>query len=162
MPTFQCSCGANLKLTENHLGKKIKCPKCSTIASVPATLPVQSTATNPHPGFKKTFASSQTTQSNDPFSGDFDFGENSATKPLGGDNSYQSAPSDRPAYVDKPNAPTGSSVAWGSVGVGALMVIGAVVWFIAGLAANIIFFYPPILLILGIVAIVKGFLGTSN
>ncbi len=33
---------------------------------------------------------------------------------------------------------------------------GAVVWFFGGLAAGIIFFYPPILLIIGIIAIIRG------
>jgi hypothetical protein len=36
------------------------------------------------------------------------------------------------------------------------MILIAVVWFVAGLAAGRIFFYPPILLIIGIVAVIKG------
>ena len=39
------------------------------------------------------------------------------------------------------------------------MMVGAVVWFVAGLAANRIFFYPPVLFILGIVAVFKGITG---
>ena len=36
------------------------------------------------------------------------------------------------------------------------MIVIAVVWFVAGLAGGRIFFYPPVLLIIGIVAVAKG------
>ncbi|HEX7898225.1 MAG TPA: hypothetical protein VF950_10730 [Planctomycetota bacterium] len=39
-------------------------------------------------------------------------------------------------------------------GVG--MMVGAVVWFVVGYAAGRIFFYPPILFVIGIVAVIKG------
>src|SRR5262249_53690769 len=39
------------------------------------------------------------------------------------------------------------------------MMVGALVWFFAGLAANRIFIYPPILFCLGIAAIIRGFKG---
>lgn len=39
---------------------------------------------------------------------------------------------------------------------GLIMILIAVVWFFGGLAINRIFFYPPVLLVIGIVAIVKG------
>ena len=42
---------------------------------------------------------------------------------------------------------------------GLLMMLGAVAWFIGGLAIGYIFFYPPILFILGIGTMIKGFLG---
>lgn len=39
---------------------------------------------------------------------------------------------------------------------GVAMIAIAIVWFVLGLAANRIFFYPPILLIIGVVAVIKG------
>ena len=39
---------------------------------------------------------------------------------------------------------------------GILMIVVAVIWFFGGLAAGVIFIYPPILLIIGIVAIIRG------
>jgi hypothetical protein len=36
------------------------------------------------------------------------------------------------------------------------MMIIAVVWFVAGFAAGIIFYYPPILFLIGLFALVKG------
>jgi hypothetical protein len=42
---------------------------------------------------------------------------------------------------------------------GVLMMVGATVWFFGALALGVIFIYPPILFVLGLVAVVKGFLG---
>lgn len=39
---------------------------------------------------------------------------------------------------------------------GVLMMIIAIVWFVGGLFAGYIFYYPPILLIVGMVAVGKG------
>ena len=39
---------------------------------------------------------------------------------------------------------------------GVVMILIAVVWFVGGLAADIIFYYPPILFIIGLVALIKG------
>jgi hypothetical protein len=49
----------------------------------------------------------------------------------------------------------------GSVLGGLLAMVGAVVWFVAGLAADVIFFYPPILFIVGLVGVIRG-LASSN
>lgn len=45
---------------------------------------------------------------------------------------------------------------------GVLMILIAVIWFVAGLAGGIIFFYPPILLVIGIIAIAKGLMGGGD
>ena len=39
---------------------------------------------------------------------------------------------------------------------GMIMILIALVWFFGGLAVDRIFFYPPVLLIIGVVAIIKG------
>lgn len=56
----------------------------------------------------------------------------------------------------------GRSGGMGQVGVGILMMLGAVVWFVVGLFNGIIFFYPPILLILGLVSMIKGFVQMAS
>jgi hypothetical protein len=45
---------------------------------------------------------------------------------------------------------------------GILMMVGAVVWFIAGLFVGFIFFYPPILFVLGLAAVVRGAMGHED
>lgn len=44
----------------------------------------------------------------------------------------------------------------GGVIGGLLMMIIAAVWFVVGYSAGRIFFYPPILFIIGAIAVVKG------
>jgi hypothetical protein len=39
---------------------------------------------------------------------------------------------------------------------GIIMIAIAVIWFVVGLAAGYIYFYPPVLFIIGVVALVKG------
>lgn len=39
---------------------------------------------------------------------------------------------------------------------GVAVMVGAVVWFVVGLLADRIFFYPPILFVIGIVAVIRG------
>lgn len=39
---------------------------------------------------------------------------------------------------------------------GVLMIVIAIVWFVAGMAADRIFFYPPVLFCIGIYAVFKG------
>jgi hypothetical protein len=65
-------------------------------------------------------------------------------------------------YSYTPSRSSSSGVAWGKVGSGAGMMLLAVVWFVGGLAAGYIFFYPPILLIIGLVTAVSGLMGSSE
>ena len=44
---------------------------------------------------------------------------------------------------------------------GILMMVGAVVWFVVGLAGDVIFFYPPVMFVLGFIALVKGLMRTE-
>ena len=59
-----------------------------------------------------------------------------------------------------PRRERGSSIAISRTVIsGALMMIGAVVWFVVGLFAGWIFFYPPVLFIAGLVTFVAGLMG---
>lgn len=57
--------------------------------------------------------------------------------------------------VGSGNSLEGRGIRAGALG-GIVMIIIAIVWFFAGLAADRIFFYPPILLVIGIYALIKG------
>jgi len=48
------------------------------------------------------------------------------------------------------------------VGGGILAMFIAVVWFILGLLNNWIFYYPPILFIIGLIAFIKGLVGGDS
>lgn len=54
---------------------------------------------------------------------------------------------------------SGESSLNAGVFMGLIMMAGAAVWFIAGLAVGIIFFYPPFLFVFGLVSVVRGALG---
>ena len=55
---------------------------------------------------------------------------------------------------------SGKKTNMGIIG-GILAIVGAVVWFFAGLAANRIFFYPFLLVVYGVISIVNG-INTRN
>jgi hypothetical protein len=57
---------------------------------------------------------------------------------------------------------SGGGVASGSVLTGVLMMVGALIWFFGALAAGVIFYYPPILFIIGLVTFIKGLSGNSE
>lgn len=66
-------------------------------------------------------------------------------------------------YMEMPSPPAKTwSISPGKIALGLLMMLGAVVWFVLGLAADKIFFYPPILFLFGIGSVIKGFLGHSE
>ncbi|MCU0721688.1 MAG: hypothetical protein MUC83_18400 [Pirellula sp.] len=46
----------------------------------------------------------------------------------------------------------------GTVIGGIITMLVAVIWFFGGLAAGYIFFYPPVMFVLGLIAVVKGLL----
>lgn len=55
----------------------------------------------------------------------------------------------------------GFTTTLGPIVGGLLMMIGGAVWFFAGLAANRIFFYAPVLCVLGLVSLIKGLTGEA-
>lgn len=54
-----------------------------------------------------------------------------------------------------------SGTNWGVMGTGILMMVGAAVWFVVGLKGDRIFFYPPVLFVLGIISFFKGLFGSE-
>ncbi|MFO1003686.1 MAG: hypothetical protein U0936_25425 [Planctomycetaceae bacterium] len=66
------------------------------------------------------------------------------------------------AYEAPPSqSRSGSGANWGAMGTGILMMVGAVVWFVVGLMGDRIFFYPPVLFVLGIISFFKGLFGSE-
>ena len=62
------------------------------------------------------------------------------------------------SYMRNDDLPSSSGGGFGNGAMlrGVLMMVGAVVWFVAGLSFGIIFFYPPILLVLGMLEFGRG------
>jgi hypothetical protein len=62
--------------------------------------------------------------------------------------------------ITQGSSPEAAGIRKGVLG-GVIMLVVAVVWFFGGLATGYVFFYPPILAVIGIYAIIKG-IGTGN
>ena len=161
------SCQCRLSVPGSAAGKKVKCP-CGVATAVPnagSVPPAPMPANDPFgmpaddpfglPADDNPFAAPADEFGENPYatSGSGEYGITSAP-------AYMSAPKPRKkAKLKKTSAPTGAGGPdMGQVLGGAGMMVGAVVWLVVGLMCGWIFFYPPILFIIGLVTMVKGFL----
>jgi hypothetical protein len=198
--TFSCSdCFGKLAVPSSAAGKKIRCPKCQGVATVPAAIfsPFEDM-----PAVPKRKTSEPQRAARDAANGraenvrrqkrkreepsenawlDEDLSRNQGDDLWDGYGNgagiSQALPprtkkkrpetSDRPilrgnGYEAPPPARSyGSGVSAGPMVAGILMMVGAAVWFFAGLAAGVIFFYPPVLFVLGIISFFKGLFGSD-
>lgn len=142
-----CSCGQTLTAPDSFAGKTVPCPYCADQVPVPAPAGAPTPAAT---GAAKPWQKGAPAAGGDP-NNPFGF-----TSP--GDNARER---ERQAREGAPQADGGGRSLEGRVfngGVmgGLLAMLVAVVWFVAGLAADVIFFYPPVLFIIGLVAFFKG------
>lgn len=165
---LSCSCGRALRVKDELAGKKIRCPECKSILAVeaqrneadeevPEVLPAEDEEETPRPSSRRAAIQTEPPKTRP------------ARRRVVEDDEEEDPPvKSRTRTRDikrRTKATTTRSGGFGSVNAGVaggiLMIIIAVVWFIGGLAVGYIFFYPPILLVLGIIAIVKGGLGNN-
>jgi len=164
--SVSCACGRSLRVKDEFVGKKVRCPVCSNVLVVPRAepedeeerisdvVPVERTRRRPPP---------RPAPSEDEYDDD-DEDEAAATRGrrLSQDYEDRRPPRRRPRRTRQRDR--ASRDGWfgninaGLVG-GVAMILIAVVWFVVGLMAGYIFFYPPILLVIGIIAMVKGLMG---
>ena len=197
--TFQCAeCTGKLSVPSTAAGKKVKCPKCQSVVSIPSAN-VQAAQENPAP--RRTTSAPPTrsaaterppsTSSSRPKKArraqaqENNSSEQHSDDSYGSDNwdsydSYNDAPAAMPpkrkgrttsgresavrgdAYEAPPSqARQSSGTNWGAMGTGILMMVGAAVWFVVGLMNGTIFFYPPVLFVLGIISFFKGLFGSD-
>ena len=167
--TFDCTCGRHFSVGDAFAGKRTKCPSCGT----PLTVPVPEAAP-PEPGFAEDEAYRALLGSPDPEpskvpawtaapvreSAEPERSQKTAPKikarePVRSPN-YDSYPE----YAPEPRRPAIHISPAVLGGVGSMIL--AVVWFGLGWAAGRIYFYPPILFLFGLVAVVRGVLGYSE
>jgi hypothetical protein len=160
--SLSCPCGRKGRLKASLAGRKVRCPDCGELLEVPAAAgprDVEQEALDlllsDSPAEERTAPAAQR------------------------DEAVQTHPPREPARIPtiapprmpyrpkaSPKAPErGPRVVFeegwfGSVNAGViggvLMILIAVAWFVAGFAAGRIFFYPPILVVIGFGAILKG------
>lgn len=142
MPVDCPQCGKQLMVPVTAAGKQGRCPACSNVFQLTAPPVAELVPEEPDYGLQA-------------------LPEQPAAPAI---NPY--APSAAPAnsYYDKAPAPEKSGGWWGTALGGVAMMVIAVVWFFGALLlADRIFFYPPILFIIGLVTFFKGlFSGSSS
>jgi hypothetical protein len=151
-----CDCGVTLQAKDEHAGKKTRCPKCSKILEIPAAAPPPAPPEEEYIPDALPADDGQKVQAGNAY----DFADEPPPRPK------VREPLERPRVKKNGNkaaaqggggffGPEMAGMRYGVLGGLAMMAI-AVIWFVVGLFFDYIFFYPPILFIIGIVAVVKG------
>lgn len=164
-----CGCGKKLRIKDELAGRKIRCPECKAV--VPVRAPERSAEDealdvllSESPDDERPAPPAEPEPAPEPVSARDSEGYG-----------VQAPPATPP--VPKPKLPPSvkkvkkessrgaplvtfeegwfGSVNSGVLG-GLLMMVIAAVWFFLGLAANRIFFYPPVLFVIGFISILKG------
>ena len=142
--SIACSCGKKYRVKETLAGKKIRCADCAELIKVPLQVAG-------HDAQFDEYASLL------PAASDQEESEPSLPPRL----KRRSKTTKRDVASDKPARKKLLKKGWfestqaGVLG-GVLMIVIAVAWFVLGLAGGRIYFYPPILLVIGVVAVCKG------
>jgi hypothetical protein len=178
-PVFTMSCPAcrkKLRLAAKALGKKAKCPACQTVIQIPATAPGSAVAPAVAPPAAPAVAKAVVPRATAPASPVFepttwsdselfDVAPSRAATPA--ETTFPDLGAGSPAKIKYPKPAQRGSFRAEKKGIdngvlgGLGMIAGAVIWFVVGWACGYIFFYPPILLLIGVFAVVKGLM-TGN
>jgi len=173
----ECACGRTLQLRSDLAGKRVKCPTCGGVLSVPAldsdaddaaaNMLLEDDGDSPPPPREQQVTARPPSPSapiGPPAS------RPSYAPPLGDPFDRTSRPVKPAPAPKKPVRERRSGVSFeegwfgslnaGMIG-GMLMMLIALVWFFGALAVGIIFFYPPILFVIGIVAFLRGLFNRS-
>jgi len=159
-------CEKTLRIPSKYWGKKVRCPQCQEVLTVPAGAAAAGGVKQASPAPAKTPTPSGTLD-------DVDFIED-AGNPYADDpfadlpdqSEFAAPPRTTPKKRTKKSSSGGAFRAEkGMLGAGvlgglALMAV-AVIWFVGGLFAGYIFYYPPFMFIFGFIAMIKGFIRKS-
>lgn len=152
------TCDKRLLVPANSLGKQGRCPACQSVFTLEQLYeaePVASEQSDQFDAFAPAQSWSAPATSQFPSSSD-----QLLTAPQSNyaalTNAYASPQVSPTPYQAYPTAPQPQGQFWSSLLGGIALMVIAVVWFVGGLFFDIIFFYPPILFIIGMVAAIKG------
>lgn len=161
-----CSCGRPLRVKDEVAGKRARCPGCGKILLVPEPQTSQNAddeaasffMTEPDPDMSPSKPTGAVAHS-DPADESIRPARKPTISPAPPSKATVSPRSKRKPRREESERPGFAIAIHPSIIIGVLMMIGAAVWFFLGLAANRIFFYPPVLFLLGIGSIIRGFKG---
>ena len=181
MPFKQpCACGKTLLLKDEFAGRKVRCPNCKEIVlaappeepkaeekvpeldveevAVTATPPVV-TAAPPSVEFEEDDRPRSRSKRRDEDDEDYEEVDRRRRRRRGEDDDDHDVDGLRLKRPDIMATPSESSntTPIATIGTGILMMIGAVVWFVGALVLfDRLFIYPPIMFVLGIIAVFRG------
>jgi phage FluMu protein Com len=150
-------CQSKLNAPPAAAGKSMKCPKCQAVLRVPAAEPE---------GFEVVKDDFEVVDEPPPIPKPPMASAPKQRPTLKRDHDEEDEDDDRPRKSGKKRKrqrEEQSAGASGNMITGILMMVGAVAWFVAGIVwMDRIFFYPPILFVLGLVAMVRGMTGKHD
>jgi len=184
--TFRCPCGEALEVEPRYAGMDVQCPTCQKVVVAPAAKPTVVKPVSSRPGSgSRAGLGTPTKQPLKPQIADDDDDEDRPRKRRRivddeddeddrprkrrprDDEEDEEDEDDRPRKRKKKPKADGpfameQRIFNGSVVGGAIAMLIAVVWFVIGLFAGWVFFYPPILFIVGLIGFIKGLVSPSE
>jgi hypothetical protein len=185
--TFSCSCGKSLQVKDEYGGKRVRCPACSDAITVPQPEPqfevVEDEPVAPPARVRAAPVRAKampTSRDDDDEDRDRkrrrDDDEDDDDRPRSKRGQYDVQDEEEPPRkkrsfkpkkkkrakkeeTQQSNYALEKGILNGGVAGGALAMVIAIIWFVVGLMNDWIFFYPPILFILGLIAFIKGLMG---
>jgi hypothetical protein len=148
---IDCPCGKKLQARDDLLGKRVKCPGCGSVLTVERILDAipEPPEIDEHSAFEPVGQrSSQSVTSENP------------SRPTLHDDDDLLDGDERRRRTKPPGNwwSTGPGQVWGGI----LTIVGAIVWLVVGLALGWIFYYPFILVVVGIITFVKGLIACAQ
>jgi hypothetical protein len=174
-----CTCGRSLRLKDDLAGRKVRCPECRDVLTVPLAheetvleaLPadaeedgvLQAELVKAPPTARRRPSYRRDEDDEEPETGiqARPFRPKPAALPSADDEEPEPPRRPRRRRVKRRRSQGGLERGWfgnsnAGIAGGLLMMLIALVWFFGGLAFGIIFFYPPVLFVIGIAAFIKG------
>jgi hypothetical protein len=175
--TFNCSCGKSLRVSDEHAGRRVKCPACNVIGFVPGGPEPEFEVVEKAPPRQAPSAKKQAVEDDD----DEDDGRGyGVAKPTREEEEAEEREQKRQrerkkrrrqwaehqareSRKDTSERSFESGIANSGTLGGLLAMVIAVVWFVvAGFGFGVWFIYPPFLFIVGLIAFFKGLLGANS
>lgn len=165
MPTIHClGCEASLRLNDDYVGKRVKCPKCATAFVVPQPqtfeedplFRIQAPPSTPPVQYPMSGGAPTTPGFNSPGQTLPSYLQPASSAPP---SKYEAMSAE---LAKKLQTKAQSAAAMQHIGLGVVMMLGSVIWFFGGLYVGILFYYPPLLFVVGIITVVKGCFGYSE
>ena len=150
--TFACPCGERLEVDDQYAGVKVSCPTCNAVILAPprrvVARPLSPTESRERGEDERPRRSNRRT--------DDDADDRPSRRRQEDDNDDRPARRSRNRQKADPPQSLEGRIFNGSTVGGAVAMLVAVVWFVVGFFAGWVFFYPPILFVIGLVGFIRG------